>query len=174
MWDRYKLNSQGPPSLESVLPNASTMTSPTHDTSVVHVSNELTVKIVNQTCPLNEKSKIESTLNVGLIDEGDKKVQVKNDNVLSRQQTVAKIQPYQVNQNNTSLGILMKWASKNQSEYRPSWVFKWSKTKSGWMPNGPVFKFHLNITQPDHLNTGQMNATLLMDAIFFILLLSIH
>ena len=105
MWDRYKLNSQGPPSLESVLPNASTMTSPTHDTSVVHVSNKLTVKIVNQTCPLNEKSTIESTLNVGLIDEGDKKVQVKHDNVLSRQQTVAKIQPYQVNQNKTSPGI---------------------------------------------------------------------
>ena len=61
----------------------------------------------------------------------------------------------------------MQLASKNQSEYRPSWVFKWSKTKRGWMPNGPVFKFHLNTTQPDHLNTGQMDGILLMDAILF-------
>ena len=30
----------------------------------------------------------------------------------------------------------------------------------GWMPNGPEFKCHLNTQQPNHLNTGQMNAIL--------------
>ena len=52
---------------------------------------------------------------------------------------------------------LLQW----ESEYWTSLVFKWSKR--GWMPNGPVFKWHLNnrITgQPDHLNTRKMDAIL--------------
>ena len=30
----------------------------------------------------------------------------------------------------------------------------------GWMSNGLEFKCHLNTRQPNHLNTGQMNAIL--------------
>ena len=37
-------------------------------------------------------------------------------------------------------------------------LFAWSKR--GWMPNGPVFKCHLNTGQPKHLKTGQMDAIL--------------
>ena len=40
------------------------------------------------------------------------------------------------------------------SEYQTSLVFTWSKW--GWMPNGPVFKGHLNSGQRNHWNTGQM------------------
>ena len=48
----------------------------------------------------------------------------------------------------------IKWGS----EYQTSSPFKWSKR--GWMPNGPVFKCHLNTGQPNHLNTGQMDTIL--------------
>ena len=44
------------------------------------------------------------------------------------------------------------------SEYQTSLVFKWSK--KDWMPNGMVFKCHLNTKQPNHLNTGHMDAIL--------------
>ena len=51
---------------------------------------------------------------------------------------------------------LLQWGSENQTSY----VFEWSKR--GWMPNGPVFKCHLNTGQPDHLITGQMDAILFL------------
>ena len=44
------------------------------------------------------------------------------------------------------------------SESRTSLVFEWSKR--GQKPNGLVFKLHLNIGQPKHLNTGKMDAIL--------------
>ena len=44
------------------------------------------------------------------------------------------------------------------SEYWTSLVFEWLKI--GVMPNGLVFECHLNTGQPNHLNTGQMDAIL--------------
>ena len=44
------------------------------------------------------------------------------------------------------------------SEYQTSLVFEW--LKRGWKLNGPVFKCHSNTGQPDHLNTGKMDAIL--------------
>ena len=41
-------------------------------------------------------------------------------------------------------------------EYQTSLVFKW--LKRGWMPNGLVFRYHLNTRQPNYLNTGQKEA----------------
>ena len=49
---------------------------------------------------------------------------------------------------------LLQWGSENQTSY----VFEWSKR--GWMPNGPVFKCHLNTGQPDNFNIKQMDAIL--------------
>ena len=37
------------------------------------------------------------------------------------------------------------------SKYQTSLVFEWSKR--GWLPNGLVFKCHLNTEQPNQLNT---------------------
>ena len=44
-------------------------------------------------------------------------------------------------------------------EYWTSLVFKWPKI--GWMPNGLVFKCHLNTGEPNHFNTRQMEAIML-------------
>ena len=46
------------------------------------------------------------------------------------------------------------------SDYQTSEVLG---LKRGWMTNGPVFECHMNIGQPDHLNTGQMDAILFSD-----------
>ena len=46
------------------------------------------------------------------------------------------------------------------SEYQISLVFKW--LKRGQIPNGPVLECHLNIGQPNHLNTRRMGAKTLL------------
>ena len=56
--------------------------------------------------------------------------------------------PTSFNQVIFSLGRkIIQWGS----EYRTSSAFEWSKRD--WMPNGMVFKCHLNNGQPNHLNT---------------------
>ena len=42
----------------------------------------------------------------------------------------------------------------------PYSIIKYTKTSTGWMPNGPVLKCHLKTGQPYHLNTEQMEAIL--------------
>ena len=44
-------------------------------------------------------------------------------------------------------GLGLQW----RSEYQTSSVFKWLR---GWMPNGPVFKCHLN-TEPFEIRTSK-------------------
>ena len=51
-------------------------------------------------------------------------------------------------------GYCIQWGS----EYQTSLVFEWSKRV--WMPNDLVFECHLNTEQPNHLNTGLMDAIL--------------
>ena len=58
----------------------------------------------------------------------------------------------------TEYFIYTKLNAQWGSEYQTSSVFKLSKR--GWMPNGPVFKCHLNTGQRNHFDTRQMDAIL--------------
>jgi hypothetical protein len=126
LWDRYKLLSHGPPSIESAIPNGSDKTShqvnktsfKTTDISTFqndktsfkttdilthkvnkttsHVNNEMSSpeNVENTTNNVSSTNDVHFVIapNVAISDVSP----VKNDNVLSRQQTMGKIQPYQV------------------------------------------------------------------------------
>ncbi len=136
LWDRYKLLSHGPPSIESAIPNGSDKTSfKTNDISTFqttdktsHQVNKASFKTTDTSTFQTEKTSFQTTgistshvnnemsspenvdenttnnvsssndvhfviaPNVAVSDVSP----VKNDNVLSRQQTMGKIQPYQV------------------------------------------------------------------------------
>ena len=120
LWDRYKLLSHGPPSIESAIPNGSDKTShqvnktsfKTTDTSTFqtdktsfqttgistsHVNNEMSSP---ENVDENTTNNVSSTNDVHFVIAPNVAISdvspVKNDNVLSRQQTMGKIQPYQV------------------------------------------------------------------------------
>jgi hypothetical protein len=119
LWDRYKLLSHGPPSIESAIPNGSNKTShqvnktsfqttdtstfktdkttfKTTDTSTSHVNNDVSSpeNVENTANNFSSTNDVHFVIapNVAISDVSP----VKNDNVLSRQQTIGKIQPYQV------------------------------------------------------------------------------
>jgi hypothetical protein len=119
LWDRYKLLSHGPPSIESAIPNGSDKTShqvkktsfkttdkstfqtdktsfKTTDISTFHVNNEMSSpeNVENTTNNFFSPNDVHFVIapNVAISDFSP----VKNDNVLSRQQPMGKIQPYQV------------------------------------------------------------------------------
>ncbi len=91
MWDRYKLISQGPPSIESTIPNYSAGSN-ISSFSVYHVNNELESPKSIAVSPVATSPSTNSS------NDGDESMRlpIKNDNILSRQQPVGKIQPYQV------------------------------------------------------------------------------
>jgi hypothetical protein len=120
LWDRYKLLSHGPPSIESAIPNGSDKTShqvnktsfkttdistfktdktsfKTTDISTFHVNNEM---LSPENIDENTTNNVSSSNDVNFVIAPNVAISdfspVKNDNVLSRQQPMGKIQPYQV------------------------------------------------------------------------------
>ena len=59
---------------------------------------------------------------------------------------------------NVFMKILNYCTTRLGFEYQNSSLLKW--LKRSWMPNGLVFKCHLNTGQPHHLKTGQIDAIL--------------
>ena len=90
LWDHYKITSQGPPSIESSIPNHVDMK--TNSTASQNDAKLMSRNDAKTTSHCVETTNFVTSTNVKL----DNEICVKNDNILSRQQPVRKIQPFQV------------------------------------------------------------------------------
>ena len=92
LWDHYKMTSHGPPSLETTIPNPVDVKPASPTLSSQTDASSFSTESMKSDLSSVEMSTFVIPPNVDFVDE----VSVKNDNILSRQQPVKKIQPFQV------------------------------------------------------------------------------